>query len=255
MAAGQTSLASFDAVILRSMPGGSLEQIVFRMDALAELERMGVAVINPARAVEACVDKYLTLVLLQKAGLPVPRTWHGQTAADAMEAWTELGGRAVLKPLFGSEGRGLMLVDHADLAERVFDWLARNAQTIYLQEFIDHGNSDLRLFVAGDEVVAMRRSSSHDWRLNAARGAQTAAVDPDAGERALAIAAARAVGAVVAGVDVVRDPSGQLLILEVNSAPGWKHLAAATGADIGRMVVAAVETAVRKICPRVAEPG
>ena len=55
------------------MPPGSLEQVVFRMDALHRVAAAGVPVLNPPRAVEAAVDKYLTLSLLEQAGLPVPR--------------------------------------------------------------------------------------------------------------------------------------------------------------------------------------
>ena len=88
------------------MPPGSLEQVVFRMDALHRLAAAGVPVLNPPRAVEAAVDKYLTLALLAAAGLPVPSTWTGQSAAEALAAFEELGGDVVVKPLFGSEGRG-----------------------------------------------------------------------------------------------------------------------------------------------------
>src|SRR5437879_5334269 len=68
------SLAAFDGVMVRTMPPGSLEQVVFRMDLLHRLEARGVAVLNPPRAVEACVDKYLATAKLAGAGLPVPPT-------------------------------------------------------------------------------------------------------------------------------------------------------------------------------------
>ena len=54
------------------MPPGSLEQVVFRMDALHGVAAAGVPVWNPPRAVEAAVDKYLALAKLDQAGLPVP---------------------------------------------------------------------------------------------------------------------------------------------------------------------------------------
>jgi ribosomal protein S6--L-glutamate ligase len=79
-----------DAVIVRTMPPGSLEQVVFRMDALHAAAAAGVKVLNPPRAVEVCVDKYLTNVRLVRAGLPVPETVVCQRADDALTAFDSL---------------------------------------------------------------------------------------------------------------------------------------------------------------------
>src|SRR5438045_1223880 len=60
-----SSLANHDAVLVRTMPPGSLEQVVFRMNLLQRLQAQGVTVLNPPRSVEVCVDKYLTTALLR----------------------------------------------------------------------------------------------------------------------------------------------------------------------------------------------
>ena len=104
LAAQTPPLADCDAVLVRTMPPGSLEQVVFRMDLLHRLMAGGVRVLNPPRAVEVCVDKYLATALLDAAGLPVPHTIVCQHADAALEAFTALGGDVVVKPLFGSEG-------------------------------------------------------------------------------------------------------------------------------------------------------
>ncbi len=119
------SLNEYDALIVRTMPPGSLEQVVYRMDALAALEAAGVLVINPAKSVECAVDKFLTTHRLQRAGLPVPRTVVCEDAEAAMLAFSELGGDVVVKPLFGSEGRGIVRVSDPDLAWRTFRALER----------------------------------------------------------------------------------------------------------------------------------
>ncbi len=249
-------ISSLDGVVIRAMPGGSLEEIVFRMDALAELQRCGVAVINPARTVEACVDKYLSLVLLQRAGLPVPTTFCGTSAREGLAFLANCGGRAVLKPVFGSEGRGLMLLDDPDLAERVLGWLESTGQAIYLQEFVEHGHRDLRILVAGGELAAMQRVNPADWRVNAARGALVVRHEPSRDEADLAFAACAATGAVVAGVDLARDASGRLLVLEINSAPGWKHLARTTDEDVSAMVGRAITAAIGSVrTEAIARPG
>jgi ribosomal protein S6--L-glutamate ligase len=109
-----------DGVLVRMMPPGSLEQVVFRMDALHRIAAAGIPVLNPPRAVEAAVDKYLTLSLLDRAGIPLPPTWAGERATEALEVFAALGGDVVVKPLFGSEGRGLVRISDPELAWRTF---------------------------------------------------------------------------------------------------------------------------------------
>ena len=107
IASAKFDLRTVDAVLVRTMPPGSLEQVVFRMDVLARLEAAGTLVVNPPRAIEAAVDKYLTTAKLHAAGLSTPRTFICQTVDDALAGFDALGGDVVLKPLFGAEGRGI----------------------------------------------------------------------------------------------------------------------------------------------------
>src|SRR5438309_2135685 len=118
-------LDQFDAAIVRTMPPGSLEQVVFRMDRLHALAARGVPILNPPRALEVCVDKYLALVRLQEAGLRVPDTVVCQHADAALESFDRLGRDVVVKPLFGSEGRGMVRVTDPELAWRTFRAIER----------------------------------------------------------------------------------------------------------------------------------
>ncbi|HEX5444330.1 MAG TPA: RimK family alpha-L-glutamate ligase, partial [Pirellulales bacterium] len=220
---------------------GSLEQVVFRMDLLARLEASGVRVVNPPKAIEAAVDKYLASARLAAAGLKIPRTIACQTADEAMACFAELGGDVVLKPLFGAEGRGITrLVDEA-LALRAFKMLEQLGAVLYLQEFIAHGGCDFRLLVIGDRVLGMTRRNPLDWRTNISRGAtaEPLEVTPELAE--MAHRAADAVGAPVAGVDLLPGRDGQLYAIEVNAVPGWKALARAHGIDVARLVLDYVE--------------
>lgn len=230
-------LSTCDAVLVRTMAPGSLEQVVFRMDALARLDANGVTVVNPAKAVEAAVDKFLTSAKLQAAGLNTPRTVVCQSADDAMQAFADLGGDVVVKPLFGSEGRGITRLQDEALALRAFRMLEQLGAVLYLQEFIHHPGHDLRLLVIGRKVLGMKRSSTDDWRTNCSRGAvaEPLEVTPELAE--LAHRAADAVGASVAGVDLLPDRDGKLWAIEVNAVPGWKALATATGVDVARRVL------------------
>lgn len=228
-----------DLVLVRTMPAGSLEQIVFRMDVLGRLSAAGVRVVNSPRAVEVAVDKHLALALMKSAGLPVPPTVVCQHADDALAGFTALGGDVVLKPLFGSEGVGMTRLTDIDLAQRALTMLQRAGSVLYLQKFIDHGGSDLRLMVVGDEVLgAIRRRNDTDWRTNVARGGKAEAVEPDLRVRELALRAARACGAEVAGVDILHDRAGNPFVLEVNAVPGWRAFSTVTGIDVAGRVIA-----------------
>src|SRR4051812_32401018 len=156
--AGGIDLRGVAGVLVRMMPPGTLEQVVFRMDALHRLEAAGVAVVNAPRAIEAAVDKYLALARLDTEGLAVPATWVGESAAEALGAFEALGGDVVVKPLFGAEGRGLMRVADRELARRAFQALERLGAVLYVQQYVAHPGHDLRAFVLGGRVLgAIRR--------------------------------------------------------------------------------------------------
>lgn len=223
------------------MPPGSLEQVVFRMDALSSLEATGTLVVNPPKAIEAAVDKYLTTSRLARAGLLVPRTITCQSAAAAMEAFEELGGDVVLKPLFGGEGRGITRLTDQALALRAFKLIEQLRGVLYLQQFVPHSGYDLRVLILGDKVFAMRRRNGLDWRTNISLGGRAEPHSLSDAELDMALQAAVAVGAPLAGVDLLPGTDGQLYAIEVNAVPGWRALARVTGIDIAAELLAWLE--------------
>jgi ribosomal protein S6--L-glutamate ligase len=232
------SLSGVDRVLVRTMPAGSLEQVIFRMDVLHRLESGGVPVINPPRALEAAIDKYLACARMEAAGLPVPETLACERADDALAAFEKLGRDVVVKPLFGSEGQGITRVTDPEMAYRVFTTLERLGAVLYVQRFIAHDGSDVRAFVLGDRVLAaMRRRHSDDWRTNVARGAKAEPAELTAAEVDLALRAAVAVGSPVAGVDLLHSRDGRTYVLEVNAVPGWRALAKTTHIDVAAAVL------------------
>jgi ribosomal protein S6--L-glutamate ligase len=197
-----------------------------------------VCVLNPPAAVETCVDKYLATSRLAAAGLRVPPTVVCQHADAALEAFAALGGDVVVKPLFGSEGRGMVRVSDPDTAWRAFCTLERLQAVLYLQRFVPHPGWDLRVFVIGGRALAaMRRRANGGWRTNVAQGGRAEVVRLDAAQEDLALRAAAAVGAPVAGVDLLPGPAGAWFVIEVNAVPGWRALAPVSGVDVAAEVV------------------
>jgi RimK family alpha-L-glutamate ligase len=237
-------LDSMDVVLARIIPSGSLEQIVFRVDALHRLEDRGVPVVNSPRTIERTVDKFWTSALLEQCGIPTPETVVCEDPDQAMSAFRRLQD-VIVKPLFGSMGLGMVRIQDEEMAYRVFRTIDQIRGVYYLQRTIDHAGVDLRAFVLGGQVLAAIERSSTGWRTNLARGGKARTVTlPDESKR-LALRAAAAVGADYAGVDLVTGRDGQTFVLEVNGIPGWKGLQVATSLDVAGALIDHLASRVR----------
>ena len=235
-----------DAVLARIIPGGSLEQIIYRVDALHWIEDRGVPVVNSPRAIERCVDKFYTTALLQEAGLPTPETVVCERADEAMAAVKAMGD-AIIKPIFGSLGQGMVRVSDPDMALRVVLSLDQMRTVFYVQRAIDHGGRDIRVFVVGGRVLGAieRRAREGEWRTNVAIGGLATPFDLPPVWEQLALRAAAAVRADYAGVDLLPSSDGDVFVLEVNGIPGWEGLQKATGLDVAAAIVEHTERRVQ----------
>ena len=238
----EVALDDCDVVLVRGIPRGSLEQVVFRVDALHALAAVGVRAVNGAHAIERTVDKFLASSLLARAGLPTPRTVACERPTDAMEAFVELGGDVIVKPLFGSMGLGMVRVDDRDVAQRVFRALELERAVYYLQETLPHAGTDVRALVVGERVVASIERVGEGWRTNLARGGRARALRLDGQRERLCVRAAAALGADYAGVDLLRTTEGTDYVLEVNGIPGWQGVERTTGVDVAAALAQHLET-------------
>ncbi|MEN6434884.1 MAG: RimK family alpha-L-glutamate ligase [Anaerolineaceae bacterium] len=232
-----TLLSECDFVLVREIPGGSLEQVIFRMDALHHLENNGTCIINSPYAIEKMVDKYYTLSLLQNAGLPVPDTCVCENFSQAVKAYEALGGDVVVKPLFGSRGVGIVRVTDGETAWRVFKALQLSSYVYYLQRFIAHNNRDLRVMVVGQQCIAAMERVASDWKTNIAVGGIPQRVDIDLEVQALCLKATSVLGADYCGLDLVRSESGELFFIEMNSMPAWQGLQQVATVNIADQIV------------------
>ena len=245
-AAAGEDLAPCGAVLARIIPAGSLEQIISRVDALHALEERGIPVINSPRTIERTVDKLWTTALLAHAGLPVPETVVCEDPDEAMAAFRTLGD-VIVKPLFGSMGLGMVRVSDEEMAFRVFRTLETLRSVYYLQRAIDHDGCDVRAFVVGGRVIGAIERSAPGWKTNLARGGRARAVTLPAARVESALAAAKAVGADYAGVDLLPARDGTVYVVEVNGIPGWRGLQEATSSDVAGAIV---EHLLGRVTPR-----
>lgn len=229
------------AAFVRIVANGTMQQITARLGILHALAALSVPVVNSARAVEACVDKSTTSFLLARAGIATPRTWTFECREGA-QAFVDGAERAlVLKPLFGAQGRGLRLVRPGeDLPEP-----DAAGGLYYLQEFVEcasarlgEGWQDRRVLVVGGRCIAAMLRRADGWITNIHQGARPEEASLDYATCALALAATQAVGADYAGVDLIEDADGRMLVLEVNSMPAWKGLQKVTEIDLAAVLAA-----------------
>lgn len=224
------------ALFVRTIPTGSLEQIIFRMDVLHHLEKLGIPVVNSGSAIERTVDKYYTSFLLADAGIPTPRCLVTENFETALNACCEMGD-VVVKPLFGSEGKGIVRVSDEETAYRVLRAWELNRYIFYIQEYLPHFQRDVRAFVIGDRVAAAMQRNGKGWKTNYSKGAEVTPVALSPEMEELALSAVRAIGLDYAGVDLMQAEDGQVYVIEINSIPGWRGLQKITDIDIpGRIV-------------------
>ena len=217
-------------VFVRGVAGGTLQQITTRLNILHMLKMQGVYVYNDGKAIERTVDKAMTSFLLHQAGISTPQTWVCESRKSAHEIMST-NKQLIIKPLFGSQGQGVRLVGqpyplpmdtHVD-------------GVFYLQAFVKAAH-DYRVLVLNNKAVAAMRRSGEGWLHNVAMGAQCDAID-DADILALAEQASASLNIAYCGVDIIRDATGKLLVLEVNSIPAWRGLQGVSSINIAETLV------------------
>ncbi|MCW3992081.1 MAG: RimK family alpha-L-glutamate ligase [Candidatus Bathyarchaeota archaeon] len=226
-----------DVCFVRSFGPGSCEQLTRRISMVEHMEVSGIRVVNPCYSFRRARDKYATQYTLAGAGLPVAETYTTEEMVRAYR-WSKELGECVYKPILSSMGRGSLRFDDPDIAYNAWKMLSRLGQPIILQEYLSNPGRDIRVFVVGDEVVgsAYKYGAEGEWKTNVAQGGRMV-VEPMPKEiLELGVKATRAMGLDYAGVDIIEAERGPV-VLEVNGAPGWQALKAATGVDVAERII------------------
>jgi tetrahydromethanopterin:alpha-L-glutamate ligase len=228
-----STIGDVDAVIVRDLGAGAFDEVSFKFDLLRILEKK-MPVINTSESIHNAANKYYSLHLLKKAGLPVPETVvtsDADVAMDALDRW----GEAVSKPIFGYKGIGIRRFqsgsDLYDSNRETIEEILSERGVLYLQEFIPI-ERDIRAFVVGDHVAgAIYRYAQNGWITNLSQGGTPERCLLDSEQEAASILASEVVGAAFAGVDIAETDDG-FLILEVNGTPSGKGIYEACGVDV-----------------------
>lgn len=236
-----------DGLLLRTVSGGTFEATTMRLGVLHAMVSAGVMVWNSPVGIERCVDKGMTSLLLARHGVPTPDTFvvsSRDAAADIVAREAREGAPLVLKPLFGSQGKGLRLVERPENLPQ----LEEVSRVYYLQRMVDNARipwRDYRIFVCAGRAVAGMIREGDTWVTNVHQGGRPIPWAVPAAAAELATAAARAVTIDYCGVDLIDDGTGGYLVLEVNSMPAWSGLQRVTDIDIAEVVARSFLDSVR----------
>lgn len=210
-------------ILVRGFGANVTQKIFFRLDILRVIEEYGIRLINSRDSLEIASDKFLTSVFLEKHNIPTPKTIICEDPHDALQMYEELGGDVIIKPLFGSKGIGISRLNDRGFAENVILTLGQLNEVFYLQEFIEHYNRDIRIFVIGNEAIAGMYRVSDNWKTNVYAGAEVKPLELTSELKELAVKSAQVTKTEIAGVDILESEEGYYVI-EVNSIPGFTAL-------------------------------
>lgn len=238
-------VAHGDVVLSRLDVRPSLDGVEPGVAKLRGLHARGITVLNGPDAMLACHDKLVTALRLGRAGLPHPETAY-LSASSSRRDVSRLRYPVVVKPRFGSRGEHVSCCGDPDALGALLASLRRQAwfrrQGALIQELVPPVGYDLRILVAGGRVVgAVRRvAPPGEWRTNVSLGAVRRPVRPQPAECELAVAAAAAAGADLAGVDLIPTPDGRFKVLEVNGAPEFTAAYSLDDRDVFETVLIAL---------------
>ena len=229
------------AVFVRGVAGGTLPQVITRLNVLHMLKMQGVKIYNDVKAIERTVDKAMTSFLLRKNGVATPSTWVCESRVQAAVArqWAEKNQQQlVIKPLFGSQGQGVRKLPANEPLP--VPMLQHVDGVYYLQQLIEPADvaHDFRVFVVANRVIAAMKRVGSGWVSNVAAGGRCENVVPNEAMVQLAIRASMAVDIDYCGVDIIQSASGDYFVLEVNSIPAWRGLQSVTEFNIAEVLVA-----------------
>jgi ribosomal protein S6--L-glutamate ligase len=237
---GGEPLPYFDAII----PRIGASNTFYGTAVLRHLETMGIYTLNESIAIARSRDKFRSLQLLARKGIPMPLTGFAQSPDDTTDLIRMVGGAPlVIKLLEGTQGKGVILADSHQSAVSIINAFKEMHANILVQEFIEESRgTDIRCLVIGDKVVAAirRQAKEGEFRANVHQGGKALKVKLTPQERTIAVSAAKTMGLKVAGVDLLRSNYGPL-VLEINSSPGLEGIEKATQINIAGKIIDYIE--------------
>ena len=242
---GGKLVEGIDAVIPRIRPSMTF----YGCALLRQFKSIGSYCVNSAEAIAQSRDKLLSSQLFNKNGIEIPVTGFAKSPLETKDLISMVGGAPlIIKLLQSAQGKGVVSAETNKAAESVINAFKSLQANILVQEFIKEASGkDIRCFVVNGKVVAsiQREAAVGEFRSNIHLGGSATKVKITSEERKMAVKATKILNLDVAGVDIIRSSRGPLL-LEVNSSPGLEGVENATGIDVAKTIIIAIEKKLSK---------
>lgn len=233
-------LEGYDAII----PRIGASRTFYGTAVVRQFEIMEVFTANPSQGISRSRDKLRSMQILAKEGIGLPVTGFAHSTKDIEGLINIVGGAPlVIKLLEGTQGIGVVLAETYQAAKSVIEAFRGLDANILVQQFIKEAKgADIRCFVIGDKVVASmkRQGAEGEFRSNLHRGGSAEKIKLTREERSTATRSAKAMGLLVAGVDMLRSDNGPV-VMEINSSPGLEGIEKHTEVDVSAKIIAFLE--------------
>ena len=213
----------------------------------------GIPTVNTPAVINLCSNKLRQSTVLHEAEVPVPRVRIAFAPKAAVAAMEEIGYPVVLKPIIGTGGQLVALIEDRDAAEAVLEHKATlgsaHHEVFLIEEYVPKPGRDLRATVVGGQVLAVEARSGGGWRIGTNRHLKVEPVEASPAIYDVAMRASRAIAGYVGGVlavDILEHPERGPLVGEVNYAVEFRDTEDATGADIAGVIADYVLSAARR---------
>ncbi len=216
------------------------------------LEFLGYNVINPSKVAEICGNKMETSLVLKKNSIPTPKSFFTFSAESFSDLINNIEFPMVLKPIFGSWGRGVFPLRNKEVANMILEMREENdnpmARIYYLQEMINRPERDLRCIVVNNNIVASvyRYSAKNEWRTNVARGGKTEIAPVTKELEDIVLKTANVIGGGILGVDLMEDKDRGLVVHEVNNNVEFRGATLASNKDIAGIIIDFLSSLLKK---------
>lgn len=188
------------------------------------LQKCGFMMVNQIENMLLCDDKMKSYVHFKTNGIPTPKTELITDIENIEDHHKVVGGKfpVILKTVTGTQGIGVSKIDSYESLNSVAQSMDKMEANLIIQEYIDHGDFDVRTIVLDGKIVAAtkRSKAKKDFRTNRHRGGDTEPYKLSPEEKKIIIHAAKNSGCYLVGVDHVITDKGDILVLECNGSPG-----------------------------------
>ena len=231
-------LESFDALIIKKMGKQYSSNLLDQLELLELLERRGMKFFSSPAQIRRMISRLACTVRLWENDIPMPPTFITEDDAAAAQ-WVEAHGPAVMKPLYSTKARGMVVVSNkAETANAVAGLRESGEKIIYLQKKLELAGADYGLVFLGGEFIGAysRVGDGSSWHTTTQQGGKYAAFDPPQDMIELASKAQAPFGLDFTCVDVAVSEEQGPVVFEVSAFGAYRGLFESAGLDASDML-------------------